>query len=103
MEENKEVKEAAKELEYLTGDEAIRRKAFLREKAIKDYVTNMEGAKEEGIKQGKKEGRKEGEKNAKIEMAKKMLAEKIPIETIIKITNLKKEEIEKLKKIDKNM
>ena len=94
MGENKEVKEAAKELKYLTGDEAIRRKAFLREKAIKDYVTNMEGAKEEGIKQGKKEG----EKNEKIEMAKKMLAEKIPIETIIKITNLKKEEIENLKK-----
>lgn len=98
MGENKKVKEAAKELEYLTGDEAIRRKAFLREKAIKDYVTNMEGAKEDGIQQGRKEGRKEGEKNAKIEMAKKMLAEKIPIETIIKITNLKKEEIEKLEK-----
>ena len=55
MEENEKIKEASNELEYLTGDEAIRRKAFLREKAIKDYVTNIEGAREEGEEKGRKE------------------------------------------------
>lgn len=94
MGENKEIKEAAKELKYLTGDEAIRRKAFLREKAIKDYVTNMEGAKEDGIKQGKKAGKRE----EKIEIAKNLLKEKIPIEVIIKATGLKEEEIKEIEK-----
>ena len=90
MGENKEVKEAAKELEYLTGDEAIRRKAFLREKAIKDYVTNMESAKEDGIKQGKKE--------EKIEIAKEMLKKGMPKETVIEITKLTEKEVEELEK-----
>lgn len=90
MGENKKIKEAAKELEYLTGDEAIRRKAFLREKALKDYVTNMEGARADGKIEGKKE--------EKIEIAKKMIKEKISFETIIKITGLKEEELKKIEK-----
>ena len=102
MEENKKVKEASDELEYLTGDEAVRRKAFLREKALKDYVTNMEGAREDGEKigrkQGQKEGQKEGRKQEKIEIAKKMLKEKMPKDVILKITELNEEEIEKLTK-----
>ena len=61
MEENEEIKKANEQLEYLTGDEAVRRMAFLREKAERDYVTNMSGAREEGIEEGKKEGIKEGE------------------------------------------
>ena len=102
MGENKEIKEAAKELKYLTGDEAIRRKAFLREKAIKDYVTNMEGAKAEGVKQGIelgiKQGKKDGQREEKIEIAKNLLKEKIPIEIIIKATGLKEEEIKEIEK-----
>ena len=58
MEENKEIKKANEELEYLTGDEAVRRMAFLREKAERDYVSNMNGAREEGIELGIKEGEK---------------------------------------------
>ena len=34
-------KKGNEQLEYLTGDEAVRRMAFLREKAERDYVTNM--------------------------------------------------------------
>lgn len=44
-------------------------------------------------KMQKKDGRKEGKEEAKLEDAKKMLEEKIPIETIMKITGLTKEEI----------
>ena len=46
MAENEEIKKANEQLEYLTGDEAVRRIAFLREKAERDYVTNMKGARE---------------------------------------------------------
>ena len=45
----------------------------------------------------KKNGITKGEKNKSIEIAKKMLKEKIPIEKIMKFTELTKEEIEKLK------
>ena len=100
MEENKEIKKANEQLEYLTGDEAVRRMAFLREKAERDYVTNMSGAREEGIEKGKKigvkEGIKEGEKNKAIEIAKEMLKEGMEIEKIIKITGLTKEEMKEI-------
>lgn len=80
MKENKEIRKAQEELEYLTGDEEERRLAELREKAIRDEVTNREGAIEEKTK----------------EIAKKMKEEKMDIETIMKITELRKEEIENL-------
>lgn len=54
MKENKEIRKAQEELEYLTGDEAERRIAELREKAIRDEITNIEGAKEEGVNEGSK-------------------------------------------------
>ena len=44
-----------------------------------------------------REGLKQGKKEKIIEIAKKMLEEKIPIETISKITNLSKEDIANLK------
>ena len=88
MEENEEIKKANEQLEYLTGDEAVRRMAFLREKAERDYVTNMSGAREEG--------KEEGGKEKAIEIAKEMLKEGIEKEKIIKITGLTKEEVEKI-------
>ena len=82
MKENKEIEKANEELEYLTGDDAVRRIAFLREKAERDYISNMSGAREEGAKK------------AKIEIAKAMLAEGMEKEKIIKITGLTEEEME---------
>ena len=92
MEENKEIKKAQEELEYLTGDEEERRIAFLREKAIRDEISNINGARKEGIKKGIEQG----EKRKQLEIAKNMKEEKIPIEQIEKITGLSLEEIEKL-------
>lgn len=84
MKENKEIRKAQEELEYLSGDEEERRIAELREKAIRDEVTNIEGAKEEGIKQGK------------IETARKLKKMNINIMDIVEATGLTREEIEKL-------
>ena len=89
---NKTLEKARKEITYLTGDEEIRRLAELREKWEMDWNSSMDYSKREGIREGIKEGAKE--KN--LENAKKMREEKIPIETIMKITKLTQEEIENL-------
>lgn len=89
---NKTLEKARKEMTYLTGDEEIRRLAELREKWEMDWNSSMDYSKREGIREGIKEGAKE--KN--LENAKKMREEKIPIETIMKITKLTQEEIENL-------
>lgn len=93
MKENEEIKKANEEYEYLTGEAAERRLAFLRDKAIRDEKSMREWAMEEG----KEVGREEGEKLKQIEIAKKLLKMKIPMEQIKEATELSKEEIEKLK------
>ena len=92
MSDNENIKEAEKELEYLTGDEATRRLAYLREKAIRDEAAAMKKAKREG----REEGIEEGIKKATKENAKKMYEEGIDIKLISKITGLTEEEIKKI-------
>ena len=87
-EKEKEIKEAIETLEDISSDEAKERIAELREKYIMDRVSELETAEEKGIKQG---ARNEKEKVAKIMKQKNM-----PIDDIIDITGLTKEEIEKL-------
>ena len=98
MSKNKEIKKAQEEYEYLTGDEEERRIAFLREKALRDENSIFDAGKDIGRKEGKEEGKEEGKKEEKKEIAKSMLKEKMPIETIIKITKLSTKEIEKIEK-----
>ena len=105
MQENEQIKRANEEYEYLTGEEAERRLAFLIDKAKKDESNMIEGARQEGIEQGIEQGKKEGIKQgieeglkkAQIEMAKKLLKKEMTVEEIEEITKLTKEEIEKLK------
>ena len=92
MIDNKYVKKAEKELEYLSGDEETRRLAELREKAIRDELAAIAQARDEG----KSEGISLGIIQDKIEIAKKMLAKEMDIALIIELTGLTKEEIEKL-------
>ena len=100
MIENEKVKKAEEELEYLSGDEAERRIAYLRETAEIDRKFAMTAARDQGREEGRAEGiaegKSEGRAEEKIDVAKKMLAEKMDINLIIKITGLTKDEIEKL-------
>ena len=84
MEENKELKEAKEKLDKITEDARMQQLAWWREKAIYEENTMLNSS----FRKGKTEGKKED--------AKKMKEEKIPIETIMRITGLTKEEIEKL-------
>lgn len=99
--ENEYIQKAEKELKALNADPYERRLAYLREKAIIDeqwaISTALERGEIAGKKEGKKEGKQEGKQEEKIEIAKKMLKEHFDLETIMKITELTKEEIEKLK------
>lgn len=92
MIDNKHIKKAEEELEYLTGDEETKRLAFLREKAIRDEMAAMAKARKEGRTEGRAEGSVEKQK----EIAKKMLSKGIDIALIMEITELTKDEIEKL-------
>lgn len=76
---------AQDELDYLTGDEATRRLAELKEKWILDYNSGITSAVEQG------------EKEEKVEIAKKMLIKGLDLELIIDITELTIDEIEKIK------
>ena len=53
-------------------------------------------AREEGLQEGREEGREEGKKEGIQKIAIRMLQEDIDINMIIKVTGIKKEEIEKL-------
>ena len=98
MEENEEIKKAQEEVEYLTGDEATRRIAFLREKAERDYATNISGARKEGEAKGIEEGKIKGVKEEKKRVAKEMLEKGLDDQLIKEITKITEEELEELKK-----
>ena len=88
MENNNLIKKADEELEYLSGDEELRRLAELREK----YIRDMKGAKSDGYEAGEKAG----SEREKIKIAKNMLKEKIDITIISKVTGLSEKEIKNI-------
>lgn len=99
-EKEKEIKEAIETLEEISSDEAKERMAELRQKYIMDRAEELETAEEKGIKKGKEEGIKEGIekgiKEEKIAIARRMKEKNIPINSIIGITELTREEIENI-------
>ncbi|MNI63818.1 hypothetical protein D3C73_1192210 [compost metagenome] len=70
-------------------------------KKILDERSMLEGAREEarkeGLKEGLKEGKIEGIKEAKLETAKNLLTIGLPLDQIVSVTGLSKEEINSLK------
>ena len=84
-EKNKTIEKARIEMNYLTGDEEVKRLAELREKWEMDYNSGIGNAKREAIKQ------------RNIEIVKEMKKQKYPIEVIAKITKLTEEEIKNIK------
>ena len=86
------LKKAFEKLEFISGDEDLRRIAELKRKYVLDQNSMLEYAQEEG----KKVGKEIGEKRAKRDTAKKLLELGVDIDKIIIATGLTKEEIEKL-------
>ena len=93
VKKNKVLEQAQDEVEYLTGDAELRRLAELQEK----WAWDEQFYRSIAIKEGRKEGIKEGIKEANLKIAKKMLKLGYEIEKVMAVTELTKEEIEKLK------
>lgn len=85
-EKNDVIKKAKVEMNYLTGEEAERRLQWLREKWEMDYNSDMGQARREGREEGREE------------IIKKMLKANMSIEQISELTEIKREEIEKIMK-----
>lgn len=94
--ENKEIKEAEERYNVLTGDAELKRLAEVRLLSQLEGASVKKVAREEGREEGRKEGRKEGQMAERLEIAKKMKSKNIPIEEIIELTCLTKEQIENL-------
>ena len=62
-------------------------------KALRDWYSVLSTAENKGFAQGKEEGRKEGEKNKALAIARQMLADGMPAESVARYTNLTVEEI----------
>ena len=96
VKENVKIAEAQKQYEELISDEGIQYQIFMREKTKADIKLAKNAAYKKGQEKGRKEERNKALKE-KETIAKKLLKENVPIETISKATNLSKEDIEKLK------
>ena len=86
------IKKAYEELEYLSQNKAAREEYDAYQRAIIDEKMKIQYAEEKGISIEEKRG----EKNKTIEIAKEMLKLKMPMETIIQITKLSEEELNKI-------
>jgi predicted transposase/invertase (TIGR01784 family) len=103
--QNLAINEAYSVLKRLSANEKERIEAEDREKSIRDHISRIAQAMEEGEARGKAEGeaigeargKAEGEINKAIDVAKKMLNKGKTIEEIAEFTDLSFEEINKLK------
>lgn len=96
MEENEDIKEAKEELDKISQDDLLRRRALKRQLEIADRLQLAEDAKEEGLRKGKKEGIEEGKKKTKKEVIKKLYEMNMSLEQIAKAVELEENEIKKI-------
>lgn len=97
VKENEKIAKAQEEYEYLTGDAAVQRLAFLRDKWERDHKSEIAWERREAEKKGMEKGIKMGEKEYKEKIVKEMLKRDMKEETILELTNITKEELEKIK------
>jgi predicted transposase YdaD len=77
--------------------DALARESYVRDEAreegLKEGIEKgLKEGVEKGLKEGREEGIKEGIKQGKIELAKKMLAEGMSLQTVSKLVGLNEEE-----------
>ena len=95
MEENKDIKEAKEELERISQDDILRRKALNRTLEIADKLQLKKEAKEARGK-GLSDGLVIGIEKEKKSVIKKLHELNIPVEQIAKVVELKEEEVREI-------
>jgi predicted transposase/invertase (TIGR01784 family) len=97
-----EMEKAVKQLRKFSLDEHQREAYEVRLKAMRDEKASLAAEFQKGEERGKEEGRKEGEeigiKKGKEETVVNALRAGLPVDTIVQITGLSGQEIEKIKK-----
>ena len=97
---NTVMKDVAKAENAFTSDKTMRYKYILREKAIRDYYSGLDEARQEGVRQGLAQGREQGlaagAQQEKIANILGMLREGIAIPVIAKITSCSEAEIQRI-------
>ena len=94
--EDSYIDEAYEMLKHMSADEKKRLEYEAREKAIRDYHSQMQASREEGRKEGREEGKKEGVASIITNMLRKG---KSPEE----IADMTGEELEKIREIQKRL
>ena len=89
---DKYIDEAYKELEKLSADEQAKLEYEAREKAIRDYNSQMNSA----LKRGMEEGFSQGEKQGKAELIRTMHQNGAEPELIARLTGLSLSEIQQI-------
>ena len=87
MEENKDIKEAKEELERISQDDILRRKALNRTIEIADKLQ---------LKKEAKEAREEGIKDTKEQIVKELINMNLSVQQIAKAVQLSEDEVEKI-------
>lgn len=95
-ERNEKIAKVNEENKKLSTTQEMQDWYWLEEMAIYDENTKISVATKRGEEIGLKKGKEIGRQNEKLEMAKKLLKMKMPIEQIIEVTGLSREEIEKV-------
>ena len=97
VKKNESLKKAHEVLNEISDDEREEELAFQRLMYIMDKKAIEAAGFDKGEKVGIEKGIKQGVKRNTLKIAKELLGENIDISIIAKVTNLPKEEIEKLK------
>ena len=98
MEENKDIKEAKEELERISQDDILRRKALNRTLEIADRLQMKKELKEakEALKKEKNIGLQEGKAKKTYEVIRKLKEMNLPIEQIAKAVELNEEDVKEI-------
>ena len=96
--EDSYIDEAYEMLKHMSADEKKRLEYEAREKAIRDYHSQMQASREEGRKEGREEGKKEGKKEGVASIITNMLRKGKSPEEIADMTGEDLEEIQEIQK-----
>ena len=96
--EDSYIDEAYEMLKHMSADEKKRLEYEAREKAIRDYHSQMQASREEGRKEGREEGREEGKKEGVASIITNMLRKGKGPEEIADMTGEDLEEIQEIQK-----
>ena len=92
QEKDEYIHKAYDKLEEISADEEKRLEYEERQKAIRDHRHMLASGRREGLREGLREGKHEHA----VEMARKMLEDKLPIEKIAEYSGLSPEDVHRL-------